>query len=460
MQGRRLPEDRGRPTSPARQRSTLVVKGTLVSAALVCFGVAAVALAGMREGASVAQAAVYCMAPALGGVAFLGALRLTDEAKVNLLLALFSTGLTLYAAELTLGYYFERSEVGRRAAGGAWDERTRIQVAQDLRRSGAEAFPRLSGWDLRQLVLSIDGQPVQPLAPGIASALVVLCRETGPYVTYTADERGFRNPEGAWLGESDAVILGDSYVHGYCVPESESLAQLLRRRWPTLLNLGVAGTGPLMQLAVLKEYASPVRPRTVIWVYYEGNDLSDLEAEEASSILRSYLRPGFTQQLLRDQEALDARLASRVAGKIAEVGEGARGFSGGRRFATRAREALALPVLRALVGIGARFPRGASSLGPLPAILGEAKRTVAAWGGDLHLVYLPTSGRYNSWLGEAVRGRQELLQTAKELDIPVVDLEPTFRATGEPRDLWVPGGHLRPRGYAMVAERILAEVPR
>ena len=442
------------------RRSEVVGKGTVVAAALTCFGVAAMALAGAREGASVAQVVVYCVIPVLSGAALLAALRLIDGTRINLLLALLSTGVTLYAAELTLGYYFERANVGRRAAGAAWDDRTRIQVAQDLRRAGADAYPRLSGWDLRQLRLTIDGRAVQPLAPSVAGALVVLCRETDEYITYVADERGFNNPKGGWLGESDAVILGDSYVHGYCVPEAESLAHLLRRRWPTLLNLGVAGTGPLMQLAVLKEYAAVKRPRTVIWVYYEGNDLSDMEAEEISPILARYLRPGFTQGLLSDQELVDARLASRVAEMIVELGEDAHGFSGGTRFATRAREALTLRVLRSLAGIGARFPRRGSSLGHLPAILREAKRTVESWGGELHLVYLPTSSRYGSWFGEVVRGRPELLQTAAALGLPVIDLEPSFRATGEARQLWVPGGHLRTRGNAIVAERILAEIPR
>lgn len=432
--------------------------GVLVIAGLACLGVALVACTGVREGASTTQTIVYCVIPALLGIAFFAVLRLADEMKANILLALFSVTLTLYVADLLLGHYFEREDVARRAAGGGWDQRTRIQVAQELRRSGVDAYPRLSGWDLRQLRLTVRGRPVQPLAPSIAGALVVLCRETGEYITYVADERGFNNPAGAWRSGGDVVVLGDSYVHGYCVSDPESLAGRLRRHWPTLLNLGVAGTGPLMQLATLKEYAATKRPRTVVWVYYEGNDLSDLEAEEANSILRAYLRPGFTQRLLQDQATLDAKLAEGVAEAIAMVGEDALGFSGGTRFATRAREALALPVLRGLLGIGVRFPRGASSLGRLPEILREAKRTVEAWEGRLYLVYLPTSRRYSSWLGEPVRGREDVLGVARQVGIPVVDLEPAFRSTGQVRELWVPGGHLGPDGYAVVARRILAEI--
>lgn len=440
----------------------LVVALGFAVAALGCLGVAGRALANSRGGASAAQLLVYSVVPAACGAGLLCALRLSAATRANLLLTLLSSAATLYAADLALGYHLERSDVGRRsveAAEGDWDDRTRIGVALDLRRAGENAYPRLSGWDLRQIHLDLGGRVVQPLAPSVAGAVVVLCRETGRYVTYTADEHGFNNASGAWTRAIEAVIIGDSYVHGYCVPEAESLAPLLRRRWPTLLNLGVAGTGPLMQLAVLKEYAATKRPPTVIWVYYEGNDLSDLEAEAAIAVLREYLRPGYSQGLLRDQAALDAQLASRIADLVDRHGRDARGFSGGKRLATRAREALSLHVLRNLVGIGARFPRAGSELGDFPAILAEAKREVESWGGRLHLVYLPTAGRYRSWLGNPVRGRREVLGIAADLGVPVIDLEPSFRADPLRRSLWVPGGHLDPRGYARVAEGIVAGVP-
>lgn len=435
-----------------------VVRWAYIGGSLALLGVAAVALANGHDTGSVPQLLVFCLAPSLAGVALLAALLLDKATRLNLLLALLSSAATLYAAEIALSYYLDRSETARRAAeaaGSGWDGRTRIQVAMHLRRSGVNAYPRLSGWDLRRIQLELDGRVVQPLAPSVAGAVVVLCRETGRYLTYTADEHGFNNPAGAWKN-ANTVLLGDSYVHGYCVPESETMAHLLRARWPRLLNLGVAGTGPLMQLGILKEYGAARRPRRVIWVYYEGNDLSDLGAEATSTILRRYLEPGFSQRLLQDQQALDPLLANRVGEIINEIGEGARGFSGGTSIGTRLRTAATLRVLRGLVGVGARFPRSESPLGSLPAIYAEAERTVESWGGRLYLVYLPALSRYQSWLGEPVPGRHELLETAARLGVQVIDLEPAFRATGDPSKLWVPGGHLNARGYSLASERILA----
>ena len=36
----------------------------------------------------------------------------------------------------------------------------------------------------------------------------------------------------------------------------------------SVVNLGIHGSGPLVELATLKEYAESVRPKKVFWVYY------------------------------------------------------------------------------------------------------------------------------------------------------------------------------------------------
>ena len=77
-------------------------------------------------------------------------------------------------------------------------------------------------------------------------------------------------------------------MHGYCVPPEKSFVALIRQRHPATLNLGVAGDGPLLMLATLQEHLTALRPRTVLWFYFEGNDLLDLQTERQSAVLRSY----------------------------------------------------------------------------------------------------------------------------------------------------------------------------
>ena len=42
-----------------------------------------------------------------------------------------------------------------------------------------------------------------------------------------------------------------------------------------MINLGVGGFGPLLELAALTEYLTPLKPPVVLWVFFEGNDLTD-----------------------------------------------------------------------------------------------------------------------------------------------------------------------------------------
>jgi hypothetical protein len=86
-----------------------------------------------------------------------------------------------------------------------------------------------------------------------------LCNESGQFVTYESDEHGFRNPKRLWgSGGIDVVALGDSFTQGYCVPSGREFVGLVRQRYPSTLNLGIAGEGPLLMLATLKEYVIPL----------------------------------------------------------------------------------------------------------------------------------------------------------------------------------------------------------
>jgi hypothetical protein len=93
--------------------------------------------------------------------------------------------------------------------------------------------------------------------------------EAGEFVLYRTDARGLNNPQGTWEFEAvDVGVLGDSYAEGYCVPPEQSFAGLIRDRLPRTLNLGLAGTGPLAQLAMFRERLVPLRPPLVLWFYF------------------------------------------------------------------------------------------------------------------------------------------------------------------------------------------------
>src|SRR5262249_53217850 len=102
-----------------------------------------------------------------------------------------------------------------------------------------------------------------------------------------------------------------------CVPAGDGVADLIRDKHAATITLGIAGDGPLIELAGIEEYLAELKPRVVLWLYYH-NDLASLEAEKQSPLLRRYLEPGFRQDLAAKQERIDRALAERAG--AAEVG--------------------------------------------------------------------------------------------------------------------------------------------
>ena len=86
------------------------------------------------------------------------------------------------------------------------------------------------------------------------------------------DKNGFRNEED--LTNADIAVIGDSYVESQMMPGSRLVTtRLATITKQTVANLGQSGYGPQQELAVLKRFARPLHPKTIIWVFYEGNDL-------------------------------------------------------------------------------------------------------------------------------------------------------------------------------------------
>jgi hypothetical protein len=89
------------------------------------------------------------------------------------------------------------------------------------------------------------------------------------------DQNGFRNDLD--LKRADVVVIGDSFVEETTIPTAQLMtSRLAQFEGKVVANLGQYGYGPLEELAVLKRYGLPLRPRTVMWMFYEGNDLKDV----------------------------------------------------------------------------------------------------------------------------------------------------------------------------------------
>jgi len=104
------------------------------------------------------------------------------------------------------------------------------------------------------------------------------------------DHNGFRNQTD--LASADIAVIGDSFVESPQTSHDALMSTVLGRlQSGTVANLGISGYGPQQELIVLKRFALPLRPKTVVWVFYEGNDLNDIQRYEDNHRLAVERRP-------------------------------------------------------------------------------------------------------------------------------------------------------------------------
>ncbi len=357
-------------------------------------------------------------------------------------------------------------------AGHKFDTRTPLQVLDELKKNAEDAVPVMAPslfWNGTEKLV-IDGKTIAPVA-SISSAKTVYCNETGEYLVYVSDEHGFHNPKGLYTPEPDIMVVGDSMTQGACVKSEENAVARIREAVPRTINLGYADNGPLSELATLTEMAPPLRPKLVLWFYYEGNDLEGLVDESNSPLLSPYLRKGFSNGLFSRQGELDPALR-----KIADRRESAaRGkkepLLGGEDLAlikASAGSFFTLRLLRSAMGLMDvgfnRAPAAVAQHPELPTlhrILSQAKELVESWNGKLVFVYLP------EWQNFATPGftrtdREPVLGVVRDAGVPVIDVLPAFKAHPDPLSLFPHRtyGHYNPEGYQLAAKTILDGLPR
>ena len=291
---------------------------------------------------------------------------------------------------------------------------------------------------------------------GVAAAKIIGCNESGYFSVYETDRYGFRNPVGSWRDAEviDLAFVGDSYTAGDCVSEGDHFVDHLRGDFPNVLNLGTGGSGPLFELAVIREYLRGRRVSYVFRIYFERNDLMDLSARRDDPILSKYLEPDATQDLPLRHRELDSALRQYVDDRLTAKAAG---------------EARILPNLRLLLW-RARHRRGGTQkaaensseydLRILQRIVLAARTTVEELGGRLVFVYLPEYERFSRdtpsapWSGARLKSRVVQMILSSRIDI--IDVENAFRQAGEPLRLFPFGmqGHYNPAGYAIVADEI------
>ena len=170
-----------------------------------------------------------------------------------------------------------------------------------LRKQGVKAYPSYS------FKPSLHNPKDFYHLANLPETYTVLCKESGPFVEFTSDELGFRNPVGQLGSNVDFLFIGDSFTEGVCESEDNTFAGIFRKQDKKVFNLGRGGSGPLFNLATLVEYGEAVQANTVVWFVFTGNDLEDLR-EEKTGTLKQYFNADFSQNLLLQKQAVKENL--------------------------------------------------------------------------------------------------------------------------------------------------------
>lgn len=343
------------------------------------------------------------------------------------------------------------------ARGVAYDSRSKYDIYHDLRRQGVDVVPAILPGHIR-------GEPgFQDLLPlsGFQERQTIYCNELGTYAMYQSDKHGFRNPSGTWERESnDIALLGDSFVHGACIPDEMTIATTLRRSFDSVVNLGMGGSGPLTAYAIGREYLPVLRPKIVLWVHTSGI-LARLDRERKSEMLTNYLGEGFSQHLMAKRPEIEAGLNQFLQRSLA------REESLGRQAWMTMWNFLLLRSFRQVYGLhlaelpdasGGQQGRRRNNVEFWGHLLAETRRDVEAWGGSVVVVMLG-----GMLANEDTRDEmQKLGEVVEQIGAPLIDVTSVLQPQDHDFPIYAAGtvGHYSPEAYRFAGEYIAAELQR
>ena len=447
-----------------------------------------------RQFSSAYYIVVYYVLPLAAALLLFASLRLPADRKINLFLLVATSTVALYGSELfmesrpssrfdvpipvmTVLAESNNKEKDATAVKQKWgvdvDRRSAGEFIAALRRRSIDAVPIITPSNQLFIdqpdgsiksAIAIDGHDFVPLA-AVSNRPTVFCNEGGHWLYYESDAHGFNNANEVWQrNRMEIAAVGDSFVHGYCVPPEKNFVSLIQQERPATLNLGIAGDGPLLMLATLKEYLPQFAPRIVLWFYYEGNDLIDLQRERKNALLMNYMKDGFTQPQLARQADIDRAILGQTP-RLRALEETRRKNREENRVSSTLMTFTRLSILRERLGLvgGTSVDETETAdfhgrnMDAFRDIIVDAKMQTENWGGTLEFVYLPEWARYTRYTSLGKSARDEVLKLVRGLGIPIIDIVPVFEAHGDPLSLFPfrGQGHYNEVGHRLVAQEVL-----
>jgi len=346
------------------------------------------------------------------------------------------------------------------------DFRSKLEVVDELAKT-AETYP--SAYTHHILEDRLDKHnPVDLLVPLglISNVQYVLGNESGQFTVFTYDRFGFQNNDSQYHrlsnGERPILLIGDSFVEGQHVRKNEDIASKMRERNLFALSFGMGGSGPIRELATLKEYGPTIHPKVVIWFFSGLNDIDDLSTEIKDPFLIKYLEPNFSQNLVHRQREIDQTWKEFISYKITEQRSLIAEASQSPRFSitnlwTKLHPFISLYWLRKTLALTRSDQKFNEAVPVFKKVLNQTSNLCTQWEASLVFVYLPFKETFKH--GENSHN-EKIKSIIKEMNIPMIDFTPIFTQEGDPLSFFPKHFyHYNAKGYSLVAQKLHQLLP-
>lgn len=382
-------------------------------------------------------------------------LTLDDSLRKNILLVAASSIFAIYLIETIIS--FNKDLFGIKFQD--LDFRTKFEVHNDLLKEGIDSTIAIMN---HKPFMTETGNKVQSIA-GVSNKTTVFCNESGEYSIYESDRYGFNNPDEEWQKSGVTFLVGDSFTHGACVPQSEDISSYLRLILDQpVLNLGFFGSGPLRQLASVIEYTHVDDLNAIVWVYFEGNDLSELGIEKKEPELSKYLTEDYIQGLVNLQNEIDINQTEYIK-NLMETAKFRKSINQSEKNTLS--KILFLKHTRKLINLDKstfkitndKYKINKDDLILFESILKRVSNISSSKDAKFYFVYLPDFKRYHYEKGDSYQHKGEIMKIVKKLNIPIIDIDKQlFSKARNPKKFFMHSinNHYTSSTYKMIAKEI------
>ena len=350
-----------------------------------------------------------------------------------------------------------------------FDVRSQEQVYVDLKSKNESIKPGfLYAKHFSNLKIFKEAKKNNEIIPfrGPINSFTVSCAEDLQYKLIKNDKYGFKNNNIIYEKKIQNFLLGDSYAEGLCENNKNDIAGHLNEKKYYTINFGVTGTGPLISLAILREFGNYFKPKNVIYLYFEGNDLDELNYEKEDATLINYLNDNFNQDYFNKYDDIKSFLikAEQETEKII-YSKSKNTFQPNKKnkleiLKAHLKDILEINNLRNIFKYKIlKKQEEFYDLNLLYKTVEKMNDDTKKWNGNYIFVYVPTWSRYFTKFTKydaKIDLKKEIINNLNSKNIKVLDLTDYFSETDNIKQYYPLGflGHYNSKGYKKIAEII------